>query len=47
MAQGTIKLILQIPFIQTVFVKNMETFEVADFVIGQDGFEADGTTLFH
>lgn len=44
MAQGTIKLILQIPFIQTVFVEDMETFEVTDFMFGVDGFEADGTS---
>lgn len=45
MAQGTIKLILQIPFIQTVFVEDMETFEVTDFMFGEDGFEADGTSI--
>lgn len=43
MAQRTVELILQIPFIQTILVKDMQAFEVSDDLGGEDGFEADGT----
>lgn len=44
MTKRTMELILQVPFIETFLVKDVETFEVSDLVISVDGFEADGTT---
>lgn len=43
MAQRTVKLVLQVPFIQTIFMEDMQAFEVSNDLGGEDGFEADGT----